>query len=129
MGGHLARPGAGGESPAPRAGSDLYASCVIFLSRYIFLVDDLLETLAEPNRRRILDLLADGERPAGDFSAALGLSQPGASRHLRVLREVGLVSVRAEGQRRMYRLEPSRLAELDAWLGRLLDSRSPGADP
>lgn len=81
-------------------------------------MDDLLVTLAEPNRRRILDLLVEGERPAGDFTAALGLSQPGTSRHLRVLREAGLVTVRAQGQRRLYRLAPQRLAELDAWLER-----------
>lgn len=91
-------------------------------------MDDLLETLAEPNRRRILDLLVEGERPAGDFAPALGLSQPGASRHLRVLREAGLVSVRADGQRRLYRLAPGRLAELDAWLARYRCFWSRGLD-
>jgi DNA-binding transcriptional ArsR family regulator len=74
------------------------------------------EAVAEPNRRRILDLLRAGERPAGDLVAALSISQPGVSKHLRLLREAGLVSVRAEGQRRLYRLEPSGLADLDAWL-------------
>lgn len=74
------------------------------------------EAVAEPNRRRLLDLLRDGERPAGDLVAALGLSQPGVSKHLKLLREAGLVSVRADGQRRLYRLEPHGLAELEAWL-------------
>ena len=74
------------------------------------------EALAEPNRRRILDLLREGERPAGELVDALAISQPGVSKHLKLLREAGLVSVRADGQRRMYRLEPRGLADLDAWL-------------
>jgi DNA-binding transcriptional ArsR family regulator len=74
------------------------------------------EAIAEPNRRRILDLLRTGERPAGDLVAAMGLSQPGVSKHLKLLREAGLVSVRPDGQRRLYRLEPDELAALDAWL-------------
>jgi DNA-binding transcriptional ArsR family regulator len=74
------------------------------------------EAIAEPNRRRILDLLRDGERPAGDLVEAMGLSQPGVSKHLKLLREAGLVSVRPDGQRRLYKLEPDELAELDAWL-------------
>jgi len=74
------------------------------------------EALADPHRRQILDLLRDGERAAGDLVEALPLSQPGASRHLRVLREAGLVTVRKDAQRRVYRLVPGRLAELDAWL-------------
>jgi DNA-binding transcriptional ArsR family regulator len=74
------------------------------------------EALAEPNRRRILDILRDGERPAGDLVEALALSQPGVSKHLKLLREAGLVSVRADGQRRLYRLQAEGLADLDAWL-------------
>lgn len=74
------------------------------------------EAVAEPNRRRILDLLRDGERPAGDLVDAMGLSQPGVSKHLKLLREAGLVSMRPDGQRRLYRLEPDQLAALDAWL-------------
>lgn len=74
------------------------------------------EAVAEPNRRRILDVLRDGERPAGALVEALGMSQPGVSKHLRLLREAGLVAVRAEGQRRLYRLEPQGLAQLEAWL-------------
>lgn len=77
---------------------------------------DPFEALAEPNRRRILDLLREGERPAGELVAQLGISQPGVSKHLRLLRDAGLVSVRADGQRRLYRLEPRGLADLETWL-------------
>jgi len=72
--------------------------------------------LAEPHRRQILDLLRDGERPAGELVRRLPLSQPGVSKHLKVLREAGLVTVRAEGKRRVYALRPEPLAEVDAWL-------------
>ena len=77
---------------------------------------DTFEAIAEPNRRRILDLLRAGERPAGDVVEALAISQPGVSKHLKLLREAGLVSVRADGQRRLYSLEPARLAALEIWL-------------
>lgn len=77
---------------------------------------NVYEALAEPHRRRIIELVGDGERTAGEIVAALAISQPGASKHLRVLREAGLVSVRKDAQRRLYRLEPDKLAELDAWL-------------
>ena len=72
--------------------------------------------LAEPARRDILDLLRDGERSVGDLVDALALPQPGVSKHLRVLREAGLVRVRPEAQKRWYGLRPEPLAELDAWL-------------
>ena len=72
--------------------------------------------LAEPTRREILDLLRDGERPVGELVDHLHLSQPAVSKHLRVLREAGLVDVRADAQRRLYRLRPGPLAEVDAWL-------------
>jgi DNA-binding transcriptional ArsR family regulator len=74
------------------------------------------EAVAEPRRRAILDILRAGERPAGDLVSALALSQPGVSKHLKLLREAGLVSVRADGQRRLYRLQPQGLKELEAWL-------------
>jgi DNA-binding transcriptional ArsR family regulator len=77
---------------------------------------NVYEALAEPHRRRIIELVGDGERTAGDIVDALAISQPGASKHLRILREAGLVSVRKDAQRRVYRLEPDKLAELDAWL-------------
>jgi len=72
--------------------------------------------LAEPHRRKILDLLRDGERPAGELVSGLELSQPGVSKHLKVLREAGLVVVRADGKRRLYSLHPEPLAEVDQWL-------------
>ena len=74
--------------------------------------------MAEPHRMAILSMLADGERPAGDFVDALPISQPTVSRHLSVLREAGLVTVRKDAQRRLYRLNPAPLAELDQWLAR-----------
>jgi DNA-binding transcriptional ArsR family regulator len=74
------------------------------------------EALAEPHRRRIIELVGEGERTAGEIVTALGISQPGASKHLRVLREAGLVSVSKDAQRRLYRLNPQKLAEVDAWL-------------
>jgi DNA-binding transcriptional ArsR family regulator len=74
------------------------------------------ELLAEPNRRDILDLLVDEERPVGDLVEALGLSQPAVSKHLRVLRDGGLVECRADGQRRLYRVRPEPLAQMDRWL-------------
>ena len=74
------------------------------------------EVLAEPTRRRILDLLRDGERSVGELVDRLTLSQPGVSKHLRVLRDAGLVQVRVEAQRRWYGLRPEPLTEIDAWL-------------
>src|SRR5215210_9287588 len=74
------------------------------------------EVLAEPTRRRILDLLRERERSVGELVAALALSQPGVSKHLRVLREAGLVRVRHDAQRRWYGLNAAPLAEVDAWL-------------
>lgn len=74
------------------------------------------EILAEPTRRRILDELRRRERPVNDLVEILGISQPGVSRHLRVLREAGLVEVRRDAQRRLYRLRPEPLQEIDAWL-------------
>ena len=74
------------------------------------------EVLAEPTRRRILDLLRDRERPVGELVEHLALSQPGVSKHLRVLREAGLVEVRHEAQRRLYGLRVEPLVEVDEWL-------------
>ena len=76
----------------------------------------MFEVLAEPHRRRILDLLREQERAVGDLVAALGISQPGVSKHLRVLREAGLVEVRTDAQRRLYRLRTEPLREIDEWL-------------
>ena len=74
------------------------------------------EVLAEPSRRRILDLLGLDERPVGQLVAELRLSQPAVSKHLRVLREAGLVRARTDAQRRVYAVDPGPLAELDLWL-------------
>lgn len=74
------------------------------------------EVLAEPTRRRVLNVLLDGPRPVGQLSSLLGQSQPGMSRHLRILRDAGLVSVRQVAQQRWYEIQPAPLAEIDAWL-------------
>jgi DNA-binding transcriptional ArsR family regulator len=76
----------------------------------------VFEVLAEPNRRRILDLLRTTERPVGDLVDQLALSQPAVSKHLRVLREAGLVDVRADAQRRLYRVRTEPLQTVDEWL-------------
>lgn len=72
--------------------------------------------LAEPTRRRILDLLLDEPRSVGELVNELGLTQPGASKHLKILRDAGLVTVRRDAQRRWYELRPEPLAEVDKWL-------------
>jgi DNA-binding transcriptional ArsR family regulator len=74
------------------------------------------DVVAEPTRRRILDLLRDGDRPVGELVHALGISQPGVSKHLRVLRDAGLVRVRQQAQQRWYQLDAAPLAEIDEWL-------------
>ncbi|MHB8463210.1 MAG: ArsR/SmtB family transcription factor [Acidimicrobiales bacterium] len=75
-----------------------------------------LQVLGEPSRQAILNLLRDGERPVGDLVDHLHLSQPAVSKHLRVLKEAGVVEARVDAQRRLYRIRPEPLAELDAWL-------------
>ena len=72
--------------------------------------------IAEPNRRAILSLLASSERSVGDIERRLRMSQPSVSKHLRVLRDAGLVEQRVEAQRRVYRVRPQPLLEVDAWL-------------
>jgi DNA-binding transcriptional ArsR family regulator len=80
---------------------------------------DVFEAVAEPSRRALLDTLADGERTAGELVATLPqLTQPTVSRHLRVLREVGLVEVRPDAQRRIYALRADGLAVIDEWIDR-----------
>ena len=80
------------------------------------------DVLGDPVRRRILELLADGERPAGAIGAVVqdefGISQPAVSQHLRVLREHGFATVRADGARRLYAVDPAPLRDVDAWLDR-----------
>lgn len=77
---------------------------------------DAFNAVAEPRRRQILDLLARGERPVNDLVAELELAQPQVSKHLRVLREVGLVDVREEGRQRMYRLNGRTLKPIHDWI-------------
>ena len=80
------------------------------------------EVLGDPVRRRVLELLVDGERSAGDLAATLhgefGISQPAVSQHLRVLRENGFARVRAEGTRRLYAVDAAPLHEVEQWIGR-----------
>jgi DNA-binding transcriptional ArsR family regulator len=76
----------------------------------------LFEIIAEPNRRRVLDLLREQEHTVGDLVNALDMSQPAVSKHLRVLRGAGLVEARVDAQRRLYSLRPEPLADVDAWL-------------
>jgi DNA-binding transcriptional ArsR family regulator len=77
---------------------------------------DAFNAVAEPRRRQILDVLGAGERPVGELVAALGIPQPLVSKHLRVLKDAGLVQARVDAQRRLYRIRPEPLAEVDEWL-------------
>jgi DNA-binding transcriptional ArsR family regulator len=77
---------------------------------------EVLDVIAEPTRRRILDAVREAECSVGDLVERVGMHQPGVSRHLKVLRDAGLVEVRRDAQRRMYRLRAEPLMELDAWL-------------
>src|SRR3954451_3834900 len=77
---------------------------------------DAFNAVAEPRRRQILDILAKGERPVNDLVSTLGLAQPQVSKHLRVLREVGLVTVRGSGQQRLYQLNAERLKTIHDWV-------------
>ena len=79
-------------------------------------MNSVFEVLAEPRRRQILDLVRVGECSVNELVALLGMNQPAVSKHLRVLRDAGLVRVRVDEQRRLYRLSPAPLRELDRWL-------------
>jgi DNA-binding transcriptional ArsR family regulator len=81
-------------------------------------VDAVLNALADESRRTVLEALAGGEATAGELAGLLPIARPGVSRHLRVLREAGLVEVRQQAQQRIYSLHPQPLAEIDEWLGR-----------
>jgi len=80
-------------------------------------MDAVLHALGDESRRTVLDILRDHQATAGELAEALPIARPGVSRHLRVLREAGLVEVRQEGQRRIYSLRPQALVEVDEWLG------------
>jgi DNA-binding transcriptional ArsR family regulator len=81
-------------------------------------MDAVLHALSDGSRRVLLDALSRNEHTAGELAALLPIARPGVSRHLRVLREAGLVDVRRSAQRRVYRLRPEPMAEVDAWIGR-----------
>ncbi len=81
-------------------------------------MSSVFEAIADPTRRRIVELVSTRELPAGDIAGAFAISRPAISRHLRVLREAGVLAARGDGQRRLYRLEPKALDELDAWIDR-----------
>jgi len=80
-------------------------------------MDTVLQALSDGSRRTVLEILRDHPATAGELADALPIARPGVSRHLRVLREAGLVDVRQEAQRRIYSLRPEPMAEVDAWLG------------
>jgi len=79
---------------------------------------DAFQTLADPTRRRVLDALRRGEQPVNDLVAAVGIHQSGISRHLRILHEAGFVTVRPDGQRRLYSLQPEPFRAIEDWLAR-----------
>ncbi len=83
---------------------------------YIKRVESVFEIIAEPNRRAILSLLVSSEQSVGEIERQLGMAQPTVSKHLRVLRDAGFVEATVDAQRRLYRLKPEPLQELDAWL-------------
>ena len=87
---------------------------------------DVFNAIAEPRRREILDALIAGEKPVGTIVDDLSLSQPQVSKHLRVLSEVGLVSCRPEGRRRLYSLEPARLQPFHDWLAKYEQAMNAG---
>src|SRR4051794_8156905 len=87
-----------------------------FAAYYAAVAASAFAVLAEPSRRRILDLLRERERPVGELVDELGVSQPAVSKHLRVLRDAGVVEARVDAQRRLYRVRPQPLREVDAWL-------------
>jgi len=82
------------------------------------MMDAVMHALSDGSRRTLMDALSQGERTAGELAAMLPIARPGVSRHLRVLREAGLVDVRRSAQHRIYRIRPEPMAEVDAWLGR-----------
>src|SRR5262249_3353415 len=101
-----------------RAGQNflLYALTSICLKRYKKRMESVFEIIAEPNRRAILNLLASSQQSVGEIERQLHMPQPTVSKHLRVLREAGFVESTVDAQRRLYRLKPESLQELDAWL-------------
>src|SRR5205085_11867002 len=98
------------------AGLLTYALTRIYAAGYITGMETVFEIIAEPNRRAILSLLVSSEQSVGDLERQLDMTQPTVSKHLRVLRDAGFVEYTVDAQRRVYRLKPEPLQELDAWL-------------
>jgi DNA-binding transcriptional ArsR family regulator len=94
----------------------VYALTGICSVAYIKSVESVFEIIAEPNRRAILSLLVSSEQSVGEIERQLGMTQPTVSKHLRVLRDAGFVESTVDAQRRLYRLKPEPLQEVDAWL-------------
>ena len=97
--------------------ASLCTLAVTYLIGYIKLMDVVLQALADQSRRTVLEILRDHPASAGELADALPIARPGVSRHLRVLREAGLVDVRQEAQRRIYSVRPEPLVDVDEWLG------------
>jgi DNA-binding transcriptional ArsR family regulator len=95
---------------------DKYSLTFIFHIGYITGVESIFEIVAEPNRRAILSLLLESQQSVGQIERHLGMPQPAVSKHLRVLREAGFVEATVDAQRRLYRLKPEPLQEIDTWL-------------
>ena len=93
-----------------------YISIDIYINLDILSFMTAFAVLAEPNRRRLLDAMADGAKPVNELVAAIGMSQPVVSKHLKVLRDAGLVNVQPDGQRRLYSINGRPLSEIDEWL-------------
>lgn len=102
--------------PPDRRRLRIYALTGICGSGYIRRVESVFEIIAEPNRRAILSLLVSSQQSVGEIERHLGMPQPTVSKHLRVLREAGFVESTVDAQRRLYRLKPEPLQEIDAWL-------------
>src|ERR1700686_4432863 len=94
----------------------VYTFTRIYSVEYIRTVESVFEIIAEPNRRAILSLLVSSQRSVGEIERQLRMSQPTVSKHLRVLREAGFVESSVDAQRRLYRLKPEPLREVEAWL-------------
>jgi DNA-binding transcriptional ArsR family regulator len=103
--------------PSRSVARSLYTLTRICLLKYINGVESVFEVIAEPNRRAILSLLVSSQQSVGDIERQLRIPQPTVSKHLRVLRDAGFVESTVDAQRRMYRLKPEPLREVDAWLG------------
>jgi len=101
---------------ASSADPHVYTLTSICLVKYTKRVESVFEVIAEPNRRAILSLLVSSQQSVGEIERQLGMPQPAVSKHLRVLREAGFVESRVDAQRRLYRLKPEPLQEVDAWL-------------